>query len=73
MRKEKETVAKQLRKVQENRNRYICSSKKVKAKNFFLIRLSWGIVSLKCGVVVQRHGGANLAEKTPRWCGGTMI
>ena len=33
MRKEKETVAKQLRIVQDNRYSYICSSKKVKAEN----------------------------------------
>ena len=34
--KEKETVAKQLSKVQDYRYRYIFSSKKVKADNFFL-------------------------------------
>ena len=60
MRKEKETVAKQLiivqdyrsTGVQEYRYRYIYSRKQVKAENFFKIRLSWAIFSLKCGAVV---------------------
>ena len=36
LRKEKETGAKQLIIVQDNRGRYICRSKKVKAENFYI-------------------------------------
>ena len=55
LRKEKVTVAKQLRIVQDNRYwyRYICSSKKVKAENISKIQLSWVIFPLKCGAVAR--------------------
>ena len=53
LRKEKETVAKQLIIVQDNRYRYICSGKKVKAENLLKIWLSWAILPLKCGAVAR--------------------
>ena len=48
-----------------------CSSKKVKAKNFLKIRLSWAIFPLKCGAVAlirlkKRRGGA-VAQEFKRW------
>ena len=47
--------------------------KKLRPRILLKIRLSWAIFPLKCGALVQWRGGANLAEKTPRWCCGAMI
>ena len=63
MSKEKETVAKQLSIVQDYKFRFIYSSKKV---NFLKI-------TAQLGIPYMWRGGANLAEKMPRWCGGAMI
>ena len=70
MRKEKETVAKQLRIVQVQVP-YICSSKKVGSKSFFF---KYGSVGQFFPLnVAWWRSGANFAEKTPGWCGGAMI
>ena len=49
------------------RSRCIYSSKKVQAENFFLNMAQLG------NFLTKWRGGANFAEKTPRWCGDAMI